>query len=87
MQTKKYKRAKRSTCYSNLISGNKSNPSALWKTLNEITLREQSSPISQGPFINYGPGGAGGKLGGEPRKKNHDKEGGLPKLFCLMAGA
>ena len=29
--------------------------------------------------------GAGGKLGG-PRKKNHNKEGGLPKLFCLMRG-
>ena len=32
--------------YSNLISENKSNPSALWKTLNEITSRKQSSPIS-----------------------------------------
>ena len=32
--------------YSNLILENKSNPSALWKTLNEITSRKQSSPIS-----------------------------------------
>ena len=32
--------------YSNLISENKSIPSALWKTLNEITSRKQSSPIS-----------------------------------------
>ena len=32
--------------YSNLISENKSKPSALWKTLNEITSRKQSSPIS-----------------------------------------
>ena len=32
--------------YSNLISENKRNPSALWKTLNEITSRKQSSPIS-----------------------------------------
>ena len=32
--------------YSNLISENKSNPSALWKTLNDITSRKQSSPIS-----------------------------------------
>ena len=39
----------------------------------------------KGPFINYGSGGAGGKLG-VASKKNHDKEGGLPKLFCLMRG-
>ena len=32
--------------YSNLISTNKSNPSALWKTLNEITSHKQCSPIS-----------------------------------------
>lgn len=32
--------------YSNLISVNKSNPSALWKTLDEIASRKQSSPIS-----------------------------------------
>ena len=32
--------------YSNLISKNKSIPSALWKTLNEIASRKQSSPIS-----------------------------------------
>ena len=32
--------------YSNLTSENKSNPSALWKNLNEITSRKQSSPIS-----------------------------------------
>ena len=32
--------------YSNLISENKSNPSALWKTLNDITSHKQSSPIS-----------------------------------------
>ena len=32
--------------YWNLISENKRNPSALWKTLNEITSRKQSSPIS-----------------------------------------
>ena len=32
--------------YSNLISENKRNPSALWKTLNEITSRKQSSPYT-----------------------------------------
>ena len=31
--------------YSSFITENKSNPSALWKTLNEITSRKQSSPI------------------------------------------
>ena len=32
-----------------------------------------------------GGGGAGGKLGGAS-KKNHEKERGRPKLFCLMRG-
>ena len=42
-------------------------------------------PTAKGPFINFGSGGAGGKLGGA-LKKNHNKEGGLPKLFCLVRG-
>ena len=32
--------------YSNLISENKSNSSALWKSLNDITSRKHRSPIS-----------------------------------------
>ena len=40
----------------------------------------------KGPFINYGSGGTGGKLGGGASKKNHNKEGELPKLFSLMRG-
>ena len=45
------------------------------------------SLLFQGPFICYESGGSGGKLGGGGSKKNHNKEGGLPKLFCLMRGA
>ena len=40
----------------------------------------------KGPFIFYGSGGAGGKFLVGASKKNHNKEGGLPKLFCLMRG-
>ena len=42
---KEIKRCK-SEYYSKLITGNKSNPSALWKTLNNITSRKERTPIS-----------------------------------------
>jgi len=45
--------------------------------LNDITSREQNSPISQGPFINYGPGGLEENWGGGASKKIHDKEEGF----------
>ena len=36
----------KSEYYSKLITENKSNPSALWKTLNDITSRKERTPIS-----------------------------------------
>ena len=42
---KEIKRCK-SEYYSKLITGNKSNPSALWKTLNDITYRKERTLIS-----------------------------------------